>query len=67
MPSIRLLKARDRWENEVKIAFEQKKMQERIYRKYDQSCIDIVARYKRWLKERDIEPQINLNLYSKLH
>jgi hypothetical protein len=65
MPSIRLLKARDRFENNVKIAYAQEEIQKKLYHKYRKDAWRTLNRYKQWLKEKDIESSLNLDNFIK--
>lgn len=64
MPSVRLLKARDRWENEISIAAEQEKLMLKNFHMYKNNTKNLVSRYKAWLKSREMESNINLDLYK---
>ena len=67
MPSLNQLKARDRWENDIKTAYYQAKLMKDNFHIYQNNTTQLVQRYEKWLKSREMEPSINLNLYKSPH
>lgn len=65
MPTVNQLKARDRWERNVKIAFEHEKLVRNNFKMYQKNATQTLERYERWLeKYPEIQPSINLELFK---
>lgn len=64
MTSQVILKKRDHWENQVKIAYEQSQLCKRNFHIFDENTKDVLKRYEAWLQRHKLEPTINLNHYK---
>lgn len=63
MPTQNELKRRDNWEAELKAALMNYDSLRRNFHVYDKNLKNQVARYENWLKNHQMEPQVNLDYY----
>lgn len=67
MPTINLLKRRDKWDRDLRIAKEQKNLQERNFHIFRDNLKEVVKRYERWLENHpDVKPEINLDAFKEV-
>jgi hypothetical protein len=56
-------KRREAWETELRIALYQRKCLIDNLRIFDNNLSNVLQRYEVWLKHRNIEPLVNLDVY----
>jgi hypothetical protein len=64
MPSLRLIKSQERWENNVRIAIHQSELMKKNWHLYHSNTINVVKRYKGWLQRHKMESDMNLDLIN---
>ena len=62
--TIRLQKRRDAWERKVKIAYSHVESQKRLMKMYREESTGVLERYKKWLKDNNVEPIMDLGQYT---
>lgn len=62
--TIKLQKKRDSWEKKVRIAYAQAESMKNNFNIYRGECTNVLGRYKKWLKENNIDPLLDLTQYK---
>lgn len=64
MPTQIELKRRDNWENQLKAALMNYESLRSNFHIYEKNMNGLVTRYETWLKSKNMEPQVNLDIYK---
>jgi hypothetical protein len=62
--NLKQFRKREGWESRIKIAYMQIESCKRNFNLYQVEGTKIVERYKKWLKENNIDPSIDLSKYN---